>query len=855
MSGKKSGFWKSDWFLGLLVTAAVLGMSGSNLIQGMERKAYDWGVQLTTRTPADSVAVIAIDQASIDRIGHWPWSRDFMASMVDGLASVQAKVIASTLFVSEPQRDAGLSFIDRMVVACGIPSEGELDGATLAGPCGPAVPLLREAEDKLNTDHHLAAAYQRAGSVVVPMQFRLGGLQGQPGKALPDYVRQNALKTIATERGVLLSASGADELPIERLGVAVAAIGHLNVTRDVDGVVRAEPLVLGYADQSYPSLSLAIALRALNLAPGDVKVRVGETVRLGKLKVRTDALTRMRPFYYSNRDGKSPFPVDSFADVASGKIPLENYRDKVVLIGPTVAGIGSTFATPVTADMPSVLMAANAVSSILSSHFIVAPAWSMFAQGLAFVAVTLYLTLLLPRTRTWVAVAVTLALAAGLLATQMALMTTQLIWLPLVAPILLLVLGQVAVVFKRLMVVERGQGFSELDTVGSNRMLGLALQGQGQLELAFDKFRKCPMDDALKDALYGLALEFERKQQSGKAESVLRYLSDFDASFRDVSQRLSRLTPSSARNTPAGLPPGSAAVSGTTAEKPMLGRYQLEKELGKGAMGAVYQGLDPKINRVVAIKTLALSDEFEGDALIEVKERFFREAETAGRLNHPNIVTIFDAGEARNLAYIAMELLKGNDLVPYTRSDMLLPLPQVMSIVARVADALDYAHQNNVVHRDVKPANIMYEADTDALKVTDFGIARITDSARTKTGMVLGTPSYMSPEQLTGQRIDGRSDLFSLGITLYQLVCGCLPFDGDSMAQLMFRIANQPHPDPRTIRPDMPECLARVIDRALSKDPAQRYQSGNEMALELRSCSAFVSGGQSAAASTVGASL
>jgi serine/threonine-protein kinase len=253
-------------------------------------------------------------------------------------------------------------------------------------------------------------------------------------------------------------------------------------------------------------------------------------------------------------------------------------------------------------------------------------------------------------------------------------------------------------------------------------------------------------------------------------------------------------------------------------------------------MGVVYLGRDPKINRVVAIKTMALSQEFEGDELVEVKERFFREAETAGRLNHQNIVTMYDAGEEHDLAYIAMEFLKGKDLVGYTKSGQLLPPLRAMSVVARVADALAYAHENHVVHRDVKPANIMYEPEGDLVKVTDFGIARITDSSKTKTGMVLGTPSYMSPEQLSGKKIDGRSDLFSLGVTLYQLLCGRLPFEGDSMAQLMFRIANEAHPDIRTYIRGAPEPLVAIINKSLCKDIEQRYQTGSEMAQDLRLC-------------------
>jgi serine/threonine-protein kinase len=245
---------------------------------------------------------------------------------------------------------------------------------------------------------------------------------------------------------------------------------------------------------------------------------------------------------------------------------------------------------------------------------------------------------------------------------------------------------------------------------------------------------------------------------------------------------------------------------------------------------------------VVAIKTMALSQEFEADELKDVKDRFFREAETAGRLNHPNIVTMYDAGEEHDLAYIAMEFLKGKDLVAYTKPDNLLPLPKVMSIIARVADALDYAHKQNVVHRDIKPANIMYDPETDTPKVTDFGIARITDSSRTKTGMVLGTPSFMSPEQLAGRKIQGSSDLFSLGVSLYQLACGKLPFEGDSMAQLMYRIANEPHTDILSIKTGLPPCLAMIIDRSLAKKIEDRYANGAEMANALRQCAASLQG-------------
>ena len=265
-----------------------------------------------------------------------------------------------------------------------------------------------------------------------------------------------------------------------------------------------------------------------------------------------------------------------------------------------------------------------------------------------------------------------------------------------------------------------------------------------------------------------------------------------------------------------------------------LGRYELMWELGKGAMGVVYRARDPRINREVALKAIRLGDEFDPEDLDQARQRFFREAEMAGRLSHPHIVTIYDAGEDQDTAYIAMELLRGRHLVEYTCATRLLPPAIAIEIVARLADALHYAHQNQVVHRDIKPANIMFDAPSGELKITDFGIARLTDAGRTRTGVVLGTPSFMSPEQLPGRPVTGSSDLFSLAVSLFQMLTGQLPFRGDNMPALMMKIAQEPHPRIRTLDPALPVGLDDVFDRALAKEPAQRYESGAALALALR---------------------
>jgi serine/threonine-protein kinase len=267
--------------------------------------------------------------------------------------------------------------------------------------------------------------------------------------------------------------------------------------------------------------------------------------------------------------------------------------------------------------------------------------------------------------------------------------------------------------------------------------------------------------------------------------------------------------------------------------KPTLGRYEVVDELGRGAMGVVYRGEDPTIHRTVAIKTVALS-EFDQDILAEMKERFFREAESAGLLTHPNIVTIYDAGEEHDLAYIAMEYIQGGDLAEYTEKDKILPLRETLSIISDVAEALDFAHSKGIVHRDIKPANIMRLKETKEIKVTDFGIARITASSKTKTGVILGTPAYMSPEQISGKKVDGRSDIFSLGVVMFEMLAGEKPFTGDDITVLVYQIARERHPSIRGINPHIPQVVEKIINKALEQDQEERYQTAGEMAEHLK---------------------
>jgi serine/threonine-protein kinase len=265
-----------------------------------------------------------------------------------------------------------------------------------------------------------------------------------------------------------------------------------------------------------------------------------------------------------------------------------------------------------------------------------------------------------------------------------------------------------------------------------------------------------------------------------------------------------------------------------------LGRYEIQSEIGRGAMGVVYRALDPVLDRTVAIKTINLSGDAQERA--EYEGRFFQEAKAAGGLSHRNIVTIYDVGNSGDVAYMAMEHLEGSELRALYGEGKRAAVDFALDVAAQVADGLAYAHERGVVHRDIKPANIMVLRDGQA-KIMDFGIARMRASeVKTQTGMLLGSPRYIAPEVFLGKRADARSDLFSLGIILYEMLTGAAPFAGESMSALMYQTINFTPPPPSAVNRGVPEMLDFIVAKLLSKDPEKRHQSGSELAADLREC-------------------
>ncbi len=840
----KSKFLWADVAIGAIVSLLVFGVFKMDWADGVEAKLYDARAKMraASRT-SDKVVIVGIDDDSTAKLGRYPWPRNYMAEMVDQLTEAGAEVVGVDVLYSDAELNPGLNKIQDLAKIYEAKAAERNLPKTQAAAATDFSEQLKKAAAELDNDEKFAGSLAFSTKAVLPMYFKGGQAIGKSGVKLPEPIETNFIANINADAAITPVSEAV--APYEKFATAAAAIGTINVTPDSDGVQRAVPLVVNYEGRLFPSFPLAVLRANYKLAANDFRYSPGELI-LGSKHIPVDEKGRMLVDYIK-RDNLTAY---EFSKVRNKEVPNEAFTGKIVLVGVFLTGGGDQHTTPIGTNVPGVQVHANVIQGILNDSYIIRPAWAGKAEIALMVLFALFVSLAIPHLSAGKSAIIALVLLVATIGAGFYLFTASGYWIKIVYPSLMLVAGYTVVVSKRYLYQEKRTEVLEGESAETNKMLGLSFQGQGMLDMAFEKFRKVPIDDSMKDTLYNLALDFERKRQLNKAVSVYEHIMTADKKFKDVAAKAEKLKAMGETMIfGGGLGKKAAAADSTVMvgagvgdlAKPQLGRYEVLKELGKGAMGIVYLGKDPKINREVAIKTLRFEDEFDAEDQKAMKERFFREAESAGRLVHPNIVTIYDAGDDGDISYIAMELLAGTDLKDFSTKGKLLPTGEVMETLAKVADALDYAHSQGVVHRDIKPANIMRLND-GRIKVADFGIARITSQSKTATGTVMGTPSYMAPEQLAGKKVDGRADLFSLGVTLYELLTGEKPFTGESVATLMFRIANEPHPQISTARADLPPGVQAIIDKALQKDPDQRYQRGAEFARDLRALAAKSAG-------------
>jgi serine/threonine-protein kinase len=824
-------------FLGFLIHWAPL--------ESMELKMYDVRAKLRTGKPADNnVVIVAVDDASIQQVGRWPWPRSYMAQLLDQLSEGGAKVIGLNLILSDPEVNPGLEQVKKLRQQfqeaqrqLTFSKEAQRERAQSGQLFGALDKIFEDSEKSLDNDAALENSVALSDNVVLAMYFGLPGPPlGRPERPPTESVQKNALPG-ASEGGLKGTSHDATQVvpPIEQFAKVEKAAGHINWFPDVDGAIRQQPLVVQYDGKAYPSFALQVARLYLNLDLGEIQLKPG-MVQIGQRQIPTSATYDELVNFYGE---KKTFPNFSFVDVVTKKVGGENFKGKIVLIGFTATGLGEQRATPVSDTLPAVEYFANVIQNILEGRFIVRPGWARNFELGAMILFALFVALGIPLLSAGLSAIIAAVLLIAFGGASFWLFASKGYWVQVFYPGITLVLGYVVVVSKRYLVTEKAKEAIETESVETTKMLGLSFQGQGMLDMAWEKFRRVPIDTGMKDTLYSLALDFERKRQFNKAVAVYEHIASADKAFKDIQERIPKLRAVGETIIlgTAGLKRGGVEATIMAAGpdvKTTLGRYEVIKELGKGAMGTVFLGKDPKINRMVAIKTLRFEDEdLDPEDKKALHDRFFREAESAGRLAHPNIVNIYDAGEDQDVNYIAMELLDGYDLKEWCGKTKLRPIKEVLDTMAKVADGLDYAHAQGIVHRDVKPANVMM-LKSGVVKITDFGIARITDQSKTATGTVMGTPSYMSPEQLAGKKVDGRSDIFSLGVVLYELLTGEKPFTGESVATLVYQISNQRHESPKVHNQSLPDAVEAIVDKALQKDPALRYQRAREMAADLR---------------------
>lgn len=837
---KKTPLNIPNWVIGLILALAILVgiMWSSSPLHKAELKICDTLSRMRQRDTPSPVVIVEIDARSLRELGPWPWPRSYLARAITTISAAKAKAIGLHLLYPAEEINPALKQITAIrKISRSDPGYKRIDD------------LLQQAEQEINTDEILTAAVKPTKNVIAPLSFEWE-MKPEAPSSFPIWLSKSALglemppptawNFLTALRNPLLIYQ-MDSQPFDiyptfaELASVAARNGHIDHHPDQDGLLRRQRLLVSYQGNLLPSLALQMSMAYternfsdLNLVSGH---NIPKAVQFEGKRIPVDQNCAMLIDFDTNPSVTQRY---SFVDVDKGRISADLLQGKLVLIGITNPELTRTFHTPQGIDMTPVEVSANSLENIINSSYLQRPGWLWFLEF----AALLYFGALLFYLSSKLTARMGLVILASFLFTWYALALFMFmnngIWLYVLPQTLTVVLGFSLQQFNRVLAAPRKM---KADQTEMNKMLGLSFQGQGLLDMAFDSFRKCSLEDqSVKEALYNLGLDFERKRMFNKAVSVYEYLLK-GGTFKDANDRRWRIRRAESKALAAAPVSGRAentVLFSDSKTRPTLGRYEVLKEIGKGAIGTVYLGLDPKINRKVAIKTLRY-DEVDSEQLKEIKERFFREAEAAGRLSHPNIVTIFDVGEDYDITYMAMEYLDGHDLTSHCRKENLLPTKIAMNIIIRVAFALDYAHKHKVIHRDIKPANIML-TEKGHVKVTDFGIARLTGGDSTQTGVILGTPNYMSPEQVLGKKLDGRSDIFSLGAVFYELLTGDKPFKSNNIGNLMHNIASAKFRPLKEVQPDAPDCCVELINKMMAKSRAERFSSAGEVVIAAQQC-------------------
>jgi eukaryotic-like serine/threonine-protein kinase len=837
-------------FIILFLVLIFIAIDNSKGMQRLENMAFDLAVYIKGGVSDENIMVVAIDNKSLNHIGSWPWSRKRFAEVVDIISQGVPKMIVNTISFSETDSAPNtINVAETLRYLKSINIEEQLAIAlqpqpTLESEVSNHFSKLRHiimsGLETLNSDQQLASAYERAGNILQSMEFVEGDYTiSLSGPLLPAYLKDSEGSSLLH---LPSSINHGDEnstikLPIPGLGKSAAAVGVFMQNKDFDGVVRKSSLVVEYAGVQIPTLALSVVAKSQNIPVSQVTYSKSQ-LNIGPLTVEVNGDMQFYHKFYAKQSGDIGFETVSFADLLNGHINPEVFYNKIVLIGGTSHSIAPGINTSVSNLTAPVELLAHQIATLLNQSILRVVGYNHYIKIALYIAIGGFLLLVLPTMPRSIAI-LTVFVIPELMITVYYKFLGHNLWLPILGPFLLFLVGAAITIVKGEMSGLAQLSRTKQDQEEAQRMLGLAFQGQGQLDLAFSKFVSCRLDPMMMEILYDLASDYERTRRFEQAIEVLQYISVAKPDYRDIQERLEHCQ--------IMISQGVEQEEDRSQGQPPLifiDKYSLGEELGRGPIGTVFLGRDSRANRLVAIKLIPMVEIFEASMMEEALAHFDEIVKIYEELDHPNIVKVFNGGDSYGRAYLVMEYIAGRNLSYFVHKKRLLSMPRVIQLVVKIAMVLDFAQQRGAIHGNLKPSNVLFDPESREIKVVDFALSSLIEMGGTRLismrpqAQAQAVSYYLAPECAEGQSPDSRSDIFSLGVLFYRLLTGEVPFLANE--QLNYDLDNDliyDSPKPASFHNKaVPPCIEEVLGSALNIDPQKRYQRGAHLARALVNC-------------------
>lgn len=747
------------------------------------------------------IVLVEIDDPSCEALGEWPWSYDILADLVATCNSGSPRLILMNVDLSS-----------------------------------------RASEDTVGNTRILANQVSWVDKFVLTYDVALSEYF-QQRMSKPPYLFQNSIRTDA-ELGVLEDGHALNVrrpfLPSEIINQYADGMGFTYIEFDKDRRVRWLPLVANYDGYCYPSGALLSAAMYLGYGPNDIIVNGGHSVMIGRYTVPTDESGRL--FINYSKAGTT-FARISAIDLMKERLDLSGLKDKMLIVGVTRSGADAKFKTPVAEQMSRPELAANVIENIIHDNYITSLNFSVGINLLVLLGFGVFCSVILPRVTLLYRMVILFICLFILINLSFILFNSyNILTKSLYLGLEILLFMAVSPLVEESKGTSGQMGFFNSLTSKFKKSSLEATTGTPAKSVPIRQIHENPQESSMQETEVINAAsaspppdQYPSQSAGDQPETMAMDSTPPPLASSPVPQddfdEAPPIMEDSGETKAAGVELSSSPLSGSSPDIEKLsnlGRYQVIEILGKGAMGTVFKGVDPAINRPVALKTIRLDFVADQTEMEELRDRLTREARAAGKLSHPNIVTIYDIGAEKNLHYIAMEYLEGQTLENLIKRRVQFSYKIIANIISQICKAMQYAHDQGIIHRDIKPANIMVLSDY-TVKVMDFGIARVDSSSMTRTGIAMGTPNYIAPELLQGRPVDRRCDIFSLGVVMYELLTGRRPFKAENLTSLIYSIINENPKPPSMINENIPLIFDHITMKALNKNPLERFQKASDL--------------------------